>query len=250
MPAQHSPTDIGNIQETAMTVVYGVCAIVTLPVEMALRPWYGSEYVSPVTTFLASIMMMVLPLIFWLSEGSFLSGLTPQSMPSLFGLGTFSKLFFIGSVVHGVRVWRRMLNMASEENSYFAGPPLPIFHLVPVSWWTTRIVVEPVFVLLLAFLLQNLFILDGPSAGYLMIAAPCLAMKNYIHWFSQWQVIRHLMNARAVGPIINRLVDNKATDDDLASVHLASFSKNLPEDVRQSAARYIARAFNAEEKEE
>src|ERR1700735_3249636 len=127
---------------------------------MLLRPQYGSEYFSPVTMFFTAVMMLFLPLF------TALSGMLPFlrfRTLGLFGIATLSKLFFMGSFVHGLRVWRRMVHMDLEENSFFAGEPLFFFRWLPFSWWVTRIAIEPAFVFVVALILANLFILQ-PSA--------------------------------------------------------------------------------------
>jgi hypothetical protein len=78
------------------------------------------------------------------------------------------------------------------------------------------------------------------------MAALMLVMKNFISWYRAWEYIRKLMDLRYAGPIIAKLVENKATEDDLASVHLASFPKNISPEMRQAAGAYIARAFSTE----
>jgi hypothetical protein len=52
------------------------------------------------------------------------------------------------------------------------------------------------------------------------------------------------MDARFAGPIIAKLVENRATEEDLATVHLASFPKNLSPDLREAAVSHIARAYS------
>ncbi|HEX3747698.1 MAG TPA: hypothetical protein VHW09_27370 [Bryobacteraceae bacterium] len=246
MPSQNqqqSPMNIENFQTMMMNLVYLFTSVVTWPIEMVLRPQYGSEYFSPVTQFGTAVMMLFLPLF------TALSGMIPYMhfrTLGLFGIASLSKLFFLGSLVHGFRVWRRMLHMEKEDNSYFPGEPLFFFRWLPFSWWVTRIVIEPAFVFIVALTLANLFILQPSATNYLMFAAIALAMKSYVEWFLQWQMIRHLMNARYMGPIMAKLVNNTATESDLAKAHLASFPKNLPDDIRQSAARHVARAFNPE----
>jgi hypothetical protein len=73
-----------------------------------------------------------------------------------------------------------------------------------------------------------------------------LAMKEFIVWYRAWEYLRELIDARFAGPIIARMVENRATEDDLAIIHLASFPKNLSPDIRQAAVSHIARAFSAE----
>ena len=251
MPTQNqspqSGANINQFQDTMMNLVYNVCSIVTCPIEMALRPQYGSRYFPPIITFFSAAMMIVLPIFFQLAEG--FSHMIPfarfQPPSGMFGIGTLSRLFFLGSMLHGLRIWRRMLHMEREENSVYEGPPLPIFRIIPGSFWMVRIIYEPVFVFALSVVLPNFFILQSPAAHYLMLAALMLAMKNYVAWYRQWEFLRNMMDLRFAGPRIAKLVDNQATEDDLAPIHLASFPKNLPEDVRQAAASHIARAFSA-----
>ena len=50
---------------------------------------------------------------------------------------------------------------------------------------------------------------------------------------------------RFSAPQVAKLVDNTATDEDMAQLHIASLPKDLPADIRQSG-RYIARAFSYE----
>ena len=71
-----------------------------------------------------------------------------------------------------------------------------------------------------------------------------LCMKCFIAWFRQWEYLRQMMDARFAGLIISKLAENRATEEDLATVHLASFPKNLPPEMRDAAVSHIARSFN------
>lgn len=241
----NSLLDMNNLQDSAMNIVYNFCSVVACPIEMALRPQYGSRYFSPVVMFFSALMMIFLPLLSGFADGigqiaPFLRGPAPLG---LFGIATLSKLFFLGSMVHGWRIWRRMIHMDKEEHSQYEGPPLFIFRIIPGSFWTVRIVYEPVFVFTLGLVLPNLFILQPSAAHYLEFAAAMLAMKQYVAWFLQWQFLRGLMDMRNTAPVIARFVDNTATDEDLATVHLASLPKNIPDDLRRKTATHIARAL-------
>jgi hypothetical protein len=239
--SQQQPTDINQWQNMMMMLVYNVCSIVSTPIEMALRPLYGSRYVPPFIQFLSAIMMMILPVFQSLFRMIPFVGGHPG--PGLFDIGTFTNLFFLGSFIHGFRIWRRMIHPESEQFSWYEGPPLPIFRIVPGTFWMIRILYEPVFVFITAIVLENLFVLQSGAANFLMFSAFMLAMKQYVAWYMQWQFLRELMDMRNAGPIIAKVVDNSATDDELASVHLASISKNIPEDLRKQTASFIARAF-------
>jgi hypothetical protein len=243
--SQQSATDINHWQNMMLNFTHNICGIFTVFIEMGLRPQYGSTYFPPIIQLCAAGLMVVLPVLGGLWEG--VSHMVPfmgaSASMGLFGMGTLSKLFFLGSFIHGFRVWRRMTHMESEKFSYFEGPALPIFRIVPGSFWIVRIVYEPVFVFVSAIVLENFFILQPGAAHFLMLSAVMLAMKEYTAWYMQWQVLRELMDMRNVGPIIAKVVDNSATEDELATVHLASIPKDIPEDLRRETATHIARAF-------
>jgi hypothetical protein len=244
------PMNINQLQSFAMNVVANVCSIFTMPVEIILRPHYGTRYFAVPIVFFSAILMVILPL--FSSAADSVVSMIPFSAPArppagLFSIGSLSSLYFFLVFLHGFRLWRRMIHMELEEHSEFEGPPLPFFHLIPGgrSFWFTRIVIEPVFVFILATLLEGSRIFQSGLATYLHIAALMLAMKNFICWYRAWEYVRKLMDARHVSPIIAKLLENKATEDDLAPIHLASFPKTIGSDLRQAAASHIARSFSA-----
>jgi hypothetical protein len=237
-----------NLQDTALNIVENVCGIFSRPVDIIIRPWHGTRYFSIVVIFLSSGMMIFLPVFATLATVAF--SMVPfariQMPMGLFDIGSLAKLYFLLSLIHGVRLYRRMINMSLETNSMFEGPPLPFFPLFPKgnNFWFTRIVLEPVFVLFTAMVLGHMYIFSSGLVLYLQLAALALAMKNFIGWYRAWEYIRNLMDMRFAGPIIAKLAENQATEEDLASVHLASFPKDLPPDFRKAAVSHIARAFS------
>ena len=83
-----------------------------------------------------------------------------------------------------------MIHMDREQNSVYEGPPLPIFRIIPGTFWMVRIIYEPVFVFALSIVLPNFFILQPSAAHFLMFSAFMLAMKSYVAWYMQWQFLR------------------------------------------------------------
>jgi hypothetical protein len=248
---QESPININQLQNMAMNIVETVCSIFTMPIDIILRPQYGTRYFSVPVIFFSALLMLLLP-VFSSAADSFVhmipfTGAAPPPL-GLFGIGSLSSLYFFLSFLHAFRLWRRMIYMDLEQHSEYEGPPLPFFRLIPGSgsFWVTRIVFEPLFVFIGATLLQGVQIIQSGLATYLHMAALMLAMKNFICWYRNWEYIRKILDTRFVGPIIAKLVENKATASDLAPIHLASFPKNISPELRQSAASHIARAFSAE----
>jgi hypothetical protein len=166
-----------------------------------------------------------------------------QRPEALFGIGSLSKLFFLLSLIHGFRTYRRMFRPELEEHSRYEGPPLPFINLLPgaKNFWLTRIVLEPALVLIAATVLQGMFIFQPGLAHFLQFAALCLTMKSFISWFRSFQFLRDVLDARNSGPIIGRFVENTATQDELNSLHLASLPKDISPELRRSTAVHIAR---------
>jgi hypothetical protein len=245
---------IDNIQGAAMNVIYTVSGIVTMPVEILLRLQFGTTYFPAPNLFLSAIMLILMSALFGIATAmtQMIPFVRVSGPAGMFGMGSFTSLFFIAGAVHGFRTWRRMIHMELEENSTFEGPALFFFALLPKgsSFWFVRIVYEPAFVFAVAIVLGNLLIIQFPLVLYLQFAALFLAMKQYISWYRTWAFIRHLMDTANVGPVIAKIVNNTATDDELARVHLASLPTNLPPDMRRATVAHIARAFSATMPEE
>jgi hypothetical protein len=141
-----------------------------------------------------------------------------------------------------------MLTPSRETNSRFEGDALPFFRLIPGGgkFWLTRIVLEPIVLVLTAGVMERLFIFESGLATYCYCAALALAMKSFIGWYRAWEYIRNLMDMRFAAPIVAKLADNRATQDDLAVLHLASFPEGLAPDIREAAVAHIAHAFTPE----
>jgi hypothetical protein len=247
---QESSLNVSQLHRYAMDVVEAVCGIFTMPIEIILRPQYGTRYFPVPIFFFSSVLMALLPLFSSAADGLTHIVSLGAARPSggVFGVGSLSSLYFFLTFLHAFRLWRRMIYMQLEDISEYEGPPLPFFNLIPGSrsFWFTRIVIEPVFVFITATLLEGARIFQPGLAMYLRLAALMLIMKNFIGWYRAWEYIRKILDTRFIGPVIAKLVENKATEADLAPIHLASLPKNLAPDLRQAAASHIARAFSTE----
>ncbi len=244
---------IEQMQDIFLNVAYNVASILAMPTEIWLRPWFGTRYFPPAVTLFATIFISIVAAFFTVA------GSVTQMIPlvhlrgseGMFGIADMAKLFFLANCVHGWRIWRRMVHPERELISTFEGPPLSIFHLLPKgnSFWFVRIVYEPALVFAVSTVLSNLFIIQASLGVYIQISAFCLAAKQYVAWYKQWQLQRQLLDAANIGPIIARMVDNKATDDDLAQVHMATLPKNLPPDIHKATVAHVARAYSVPKEE-
>jgi hypothetical protein len=244
---------VEHLQNNAMEFVSALCSVISQPVEILLRPWYGTRYFEVPITFFSAAMMLILPGIIMLFSNfmHMIPLLNIPATPGMFGLGDYARIYFLIMAIHGFRLWRRMLHMERELHSEFEGPALPFFQILPKgkSFWFVRVVLEPLLVLVAGIVLQDLFIAQPDLAIYLKLAALTLFVKNFISYLRAWEYLRKLFDMRNAGPLIAKLVDNQATEEDLAPMHLASFPKNIPPDIRQAAATQIARSYSPENRD-
>jgi hypothetical protein len=249
-PQETGQLNVSNLQDTAKNVVYAFCSVFAMPVEVILRPWYGTRFHEPAFAFFSIVAMLILSMASSLMSSSFIPPLLIaariQRPHALFGIGSLCELFLFLLFLHGLRLYRRMWNMSLEMHSQFEGPALPFFQLLPGggSFWFTRIVLEPAFVILTAFVLNRLFIFRDDLEAFLIFSGLCLAMKSFISWYVQWEMLRKIFDMQYAGPIIASLVEGQANPKDLERIHLASFPNDVPSDIRKSAAVHIARVVS------
>jgi hypothetical protein len=138
--------------------------------------------------------------------------------------------------------------MEREAHSQYEGPALPIFQLLPKgkSFWVVRVVLEPAFVLVLAIVLQDLFIAQSNLSLYLKLAALALLMKQFIAWFRAWEYMRITLDTRISAPVIAKLADDQASEAELEPLHLASIPRNIDPEIRKATIAHIARTYSAE----
>jgi hypothetical protein len=253
-PNQSSPFNPFQFADIAMNMVETFCAVVYRPVEVLIRPFHGTRYFSIVVIFLSNLMMLFIPIF-----GAFATGVVSMiplvhiPVPvGMFSMGSFAKLYFLLSMVHGVRIFLLMIHPAREMYSFWEGPPLPFINLVPKSrsFWATRIIIEPAIVFLAATLLGNAFIFQSGLVTFLQCAAMCGGMLHFVRWYRSWQEIRDSMDTANIAPLMAKLIDNTATEADLAPVHIAKLPSDLPEEIRRRTAVHIARAHSAEAEEQ
>jgi hypothetical protein len=244
------PMNLNNMHKYGMAIVEAVCSIFTMPIEMILRPQYGTRYFSPPIAFFSALLMVFLPLFSSAAESvSHIIPFTRAAVPvGMFGLGSLSGLYFLLLFLHGFRLWRRMIYMRLEQYSEFEGPALPIFPLIPggKSFWITRIFLEPIVVYLSASLLQGLGIFQSSLTAFLHLAAFMLCVKEFIVWYRNWEFIRIALDGQAIGSAMSKIMQNRASASELEPMHFASFPKDLPTELRDSALRRFARSFMAE----
>jgi hypothetical protein len=253
IPNQGQQPGLGSIEqmhETGLNMVANIASVIAMPADMLMRPWFGTRFHSVTVRFFSACLMVLLPAFMALTSG--VAGIIPFAHVSppkgLFGIGSLSELYFLLVAAHNIRLYLRMIHPERELHSEYEGPPLPFFYLLPRghNFWFTRIVWEPAFVLLAATVLQDFLIVQPALATFLRLTALCLFTRSAITWYRQWEWLRQILDSKNAGPAIARLVDNTATQEDLAPIHLASFPKDIDPEIRRAAAMHIARIYSPE----
>ena len=231
-----------QMHQMGLRATESICTIVTMPVEYALRPFFGTRYFDPIQMLFSFVLMLFLPLAGGIGGRYLFSAAEPSQ--GLLGLGTLSLAFFASQFVHGPRTWRRMMHMEREQHSEFEGPALPFFAQLPYGkeFWPVRIVHEPLFVLAIGIALGLVRALDTPAMTYFIVAAVLLCVKNCLCWYRNWLHLRMLMDAKFAAPLVARAAQGTATENELAQVHMAGFPKGVPADVRTADIAQMAGA--------
>ncbi len=240
MSDNQNPGTLRELYQGGLNVAQGVCGIITTPVEYALRPFFGTRYFDPIQMMFACLLMALLPLLG--GAMNLLPMLGGYASSGYIGLGTISLLFFVGSIIHAPRLWRRVFNIELEKHSQFEGPALPIFERLPLgeSFWAVRVLWEPMFVAVVAIALRLATIIDRPATAYLIVCAVALAYKHYLCWYPAWLQLRTMMDTKFAGPLVAKAVTGKATEKELAAVHMAGFAGSVPADIRAAAIVQMA----------
>jgi hypothetical protein len=221
----------------------------TMPVEYVIRPFFGSQYFPQTASFFSAIVMLALPPIAGAATQVPLIFIAARMQPppqAVFTLGSLSKLFFLLLFVHTLRTAWLKLDLSREEHSEFEGPPLLPIRLLPWgnSFWVCRILVEPLTVIALAVFMRRLLIFDASLSNFLIFASMCLVMKQYLAWHGAWVFLRRTLDAKFAGPVIATLLDEKSNSKELEKIHLVSFPKNTPPDLRRAAVEHLVRVVS------
>lgn len=239
MSGQAPSVTMQELYTGGIRLAQSFCGIVTTPIEYVLRPFFGTRYFDPIQLMLTFILMAILPL---LGRATNMLPIGDGPSPGYIGLGTVSTLFFLGAAIHGPRLWRKVFHMELERHSQFEGDALPFFERLPMgnSFWAVRVLWEPAFVVGAALVLRLLTVLDRPATIYFVACAAALAFKNYLAWYQSWLQLRTLMDSKFAGPLIAKAVAGKATEKELAPVHMAGFAESVPAEIRAVAISQMA----------
>jgi hypothetical protein len=219
-----------------------------MPVEMIIRPFFGSQYFSPLAQIYSALVMLFLPMIaaaFSNMPAIFIAARMQQPQ-ALFQLWSLSKLFFLLSIIHGFRTAWLKFDVSREEHSRYEGPALLPIRLLPWgnSFWICRILIEPAVVAILAVFMRRLTVFDASLSNFLLFASLCLVAKNYLTWHGSWCFQRDILDAKYSGPILAGLLDDTAKAKELDKLHIVSIPKSTPPDVRRATVEHMVRVIS------
>ena len=237
----HENASFQQMYEASLRFAENLCGIITTPIEYALRPQFGTRYFEPIQMIATVMLMLLLPL-FGKVANMLPFGNGFDQGGGYLGLGTFSLLFFIGSAIHAPRLWRRIFHMELEQHSRYEGETFSFFTHLPLgtNFWFVRVVWEPVLVALVAAALRFVLVIDRPAMIYLLVCALALLFKNYLSWYQSWVQRRNLMDTKFLGPLMAKAMAGKATERELAQVHMAGFAGTAPPEITAAAISQMA----------
>jgi hypothetical protein len=245
---QQGGFNIWQMEEVAIGLLQLFTGIFSRPVDLICRPWHGTRFFQTPVLFFSSVVMLFLPIFSAVGDGiGHMVPFMPHApVASGFDIGDFAKLYFLLTFIHAFRIYRLMLHPERESHSEFEGKPLFPFYLLPgaIRFFPVRIVFEPAGVFIAATILGNFGIITSGLQMFLHFAAICMAMRAFLDWYAFWLFRRRLLDQQAVAPLLSKMVQNTATDEELAPIHLASFPKDSTPEFRKETAFYIARAYD------
>lgn len=239
--------DVRHLQRNAMNLVELLCDGVSEPVQKLIRPFYGSRYFPVPVTFIGAALMILLPAFAATATGVLnMIPFVHVPMPAgMFGLASFAQAYFLVSFVHGVRTWRRMIHPEKEAHSQYEGPGYFFFNFLPQhpTFDLTRIVYEPLFVVIVSIVLQDIYIIQSPLATYLKFAALCMMLKNFCVWYRDWEYMRGILDMSNAAPIVSKIVSGTATPKEAEQLHVVSIPSTIDPEIRRAAQEAQLRRY-------
>ena len=242
------PLDINNLEDAAQNILLFIASIVSKTADTAVRPLFGTRYYSPAVETFAFLLLIVVASVHSMAVEMthmipFVGG--PPPAAGMLDLWWLVRISLIVQIIQRIRLFRRMINVSRERFSWYEGPPLPLLQFIPgcSSFWRTRSLMEPALVFVVASVLQHLFIFQSSLATFLQVSAVALFVKQSLHWYMSWQVMRDAIDAANAAPLMSAFIEGRATDEEMAPIHLASFPKDTTPEIRRVAAIKVARAY-------
>jgi len=221
--------DPNQATRIALQFVKGFSDMLSLLIQLFLRPNFGSRYIHPFVGILAGLGNNML------FTFGVVKHVTTHSR-GLIGVSTLVVLFWLATIFHTRRIFRRVMHPETEADSEEDGGSW----FRHASWTRSRILYEPLSVFLAAIVFYALHITDLFASIYLAVMAIALAMKSSILWFEAWSVIRDLMDKQHRMPILESISQGKPAPETIGGFVLAGIPPSTSAKDRAAIAGKMA----------
>ena len=225
------------IIEYMLPLVRGFVGMFTVLADFIFRPFFGTRVVNPVRAVTGTIAIGGATLLGTFMEASFGETDGPArliGMAELFGLYT---LLMVG---HGLRVWRLMLRLDLERDSYDEGPEWFFIRWFPkVTWTKARMLYEP-FCLVVAGLVLHVLGLTEPTVLiYLIFVAQMLFVYALVTYYGTWLHLRETIDNANRSKVLMQVLKGHARGTGVNPDLVSRLSRNVPAETRVNVARAV-----------
>jgi hypothetical protein len=219
-----------------LNLTYQFTSVLTVPIEMCLRPRFGSQYFSPIVVAIAVLLFQGVT-----GATALYQALQGYSSAPI-GMGILTVALWGGCIYHAIRIRRLILDMDREGDSEEEGSALFIFTLLPRGdrWTWVRCFWEPLAVIGFSALVYVTGTLTPFTAAYLALCGVALFLKNYAKWYQSWRWIRGIRDKEYRAGIIARIALGEAPTQTIGHCVLAA----LPESSGPKERTAIAAHFS------
>ena len=172
--------------------IVGCCNGFCLPLEMVLRPRYGTRYFLLTSYAWSWGILQGWVILSWLIRAfrALAPGIPAETRPV--DMGTLLILFYVLFIYHVIRLRRLVVNMNLEKDSEMENPGWKLLRYLPRGklWTRQRMVYEPIICIAFAVGMYRSEILALPAAAFIMIGGVCLSLKATMIYWQGWEFVR------------------------------------------------------------
>lgn len=227
-----------KLLEKVLEVAKGILTTWAIPVEMWVRPGFGSEYYNPIQVICS---LMITQCVFGLSVllrvGAHMIPEKWRPGSCLIGMGVVLVLYYVTLAYHGWRVSKLMKNMDLEFDSQEDGDTIRAMQALPkgTNWVRARVWYEPSLIIVLSLTLWAVRLMDIYATLFLVFCAVSLWCKAALLTYEAWHYVRGKRNADARGKKLRGIFKGHQAPQTMAGRVLPVVTS--PEEMAYVAAR-------------
>lgn len=197
--AANLPGGAEMAQRYIRMVIIGGCNGFCLPLEMVLRPRYGTRYFLLTSYAWSWGVMQSWLALSWVIRifRALAPGIPAETRPV--DMGTVLLIFYALFVYHVIRLRRLVVNMNLEKDSEMENSGWKLLRYLPSGklWTRQRMVYEPVICAAMTIGLYRAEILAFPATAFLLIGSISLSLKATMIYWQGWEFVRGGRDAMA-----------------------------------------------------